>query len=113
MRTLTNYCLCLAAALVLAAVSTHFPSFGQFTSEIEGTVMDPTRAVIPAATITLRNMATGIDATVATSAAGYFRFASLPASTFKLTASAPGFRTTEISDLRLEGGETRTVNINL
>ncbi len=87
--------------------------WGQFSSQIEGTVMDPTRAVIPGATLILRNTATGIETTLQSSAAGYFRFPSLPSSTFRLTAAAAGFRATEISDLRLEAGETRTVNFSL
>ncbi|MGH9658214.1 MAG: carboxypeptidase regulatory-like domain-containing protein, partial [Bryobacteraceae bacterium] len=101
------------AAVLMAAVLIESPLSGQFSSQIEGTVRDPTRAMVPSATLTLLNTATGIEATVQSSAAGYFRFPSLPAATFKLTAAVAGFKTTEISDLRVEVGETRTVNITL
>lgn len=40
---------------------------GQFTSQIEGTVMDQSRAVVPGATLVLENVDTGIRTTVQTS----------------------------------------------
>lgn len=44
---------------------------------------------------------------------GYYRFPALPAATFKLTTSAPGFKQTTIADIQLEVGQTRTLNIAL
>ncbi|MGH9720115.1 MAG: carboxypeptidase regulatory-like domain-containing protein [Bryobacteraceae bacterium] len=112
MSSRASQCL-IALAVLPVAASFPVPLWGQFTSQIEGTVMDPSRAAIPSAKLTLLNTNTGIETNVVAGPAGYFRFASLPASSFKVTAIAPGFRPTEVSDLRLEGGETRTVNITL
>jgi len=73
------------------------PTFAQFLSAVEGTVMDPQKAVIPNVTLTLRNVDTGISATTTTSSTGYYRFPSLPAANFKLSAVAAGFKTTELA----------------
>src|SRR5436190_23238600 len=101
-------------AMTLWLIACFTPSLSaQFTSAIDGTVTDPSGAVVPSATLAIENAATGIKATVRTSASGYFRFPALPASTFRLTATAAGFKTTQMNDLRLEVGETRTVNLAL
>jgi len=102
--------LLLSALAAIAAVSV---LHGQFTSQIEGTVMDPSRAVVPGATLTLENTETGIRTTVQTNEAGYYRFPSLPAGRFRLTVNAQGFKPIEISDLQLSVGQTRTVNLSL
>ncbi len=99
--------------ILFAGFSSCLLLWGQFTSSMEGTVTDPSGAVMPNATLTLESVATGIKRTAPTSSAGYYRFPSLASAVFKLTASAAGFKTTEISDLRLEVGETRTVNLTL
>ena len=97
------------ALLLAGAVS----GWGQFTSSIEGTVTDSSSAAIPGATITLLNTGTGIKITIQSNSAGYFLFPSLPAGVFNLSASGSGFKTSEISDLKLEAGGRRTVNMAL
>jgi hypothetical protein len=87
--------------------------WGQFTSQIEGTVLDPSRAVIPAAAVTLENVDSGIKLSAVTNPSGYFRFPTLPAATFKVTVAAPGFQPEAVTGIRLELGETRTVNVTL
>src|SRR5690348_13395180 len=89
------------------------PLKAQFSSAVEGTVGDSTNAVIPNATVTLRNLETGISQTTTTSSTGYYRFPSLPAAMFKLSATASGFKTTDLADFRLQIAETRTFNFTL
>jgi Carboxypeptidase regulatory-like domain len=84
----------------------------QFTSAIEGTVMDPTGAVVTKAKVTIKNLSTGAERTVETSEAGYFRISSLPASTFNVTASASGFKTS-VQNVSLEVAQITTLNIGL
>ena len=85
----------------------------QFTSSLEGTVTDRVEPCFPHATLTLLNTDTGIRTEVVASDAGYYRFPALAAARFTLTVTAPGFKTVTMSDLRLEVGERRTVNITL
>ena len=87
--------------------------WGQFTSSIEGIVTDSSSAPVPGATIALLNTETGIKTSIQTTGAGYFLFPSLPAGFFNLTASATGFKTAEISGLKLEVGARRTANMAL
>lgn len=95
--------------LFLAAVL----ACGQFTSGVEGTVMDPTGAVVPGARVTLRNVNTGETRMAETTGAGYYRFPALPPADFDLTVAAPGFRTALQSGIRTQVADTRTINFNL
>jgi hypothetical protein len=88
-------------------------SWAQFTSAIEGTVTDPTGAVVPGTTVTLKNEETGVSQTLQTQDSGYFRFTTLPSAVFSVTAVAPGFKTTVQEHIRVEVAETKTVNLHL
>jgi Carboxypeptidase regulatory-like domain len=87
--------------------------WAQFTSQIEGTVFDQSRSIVPTSTVTLENVDTGVKATAQTNSSGYYRFPTLPAGTFKVTVTASGFKAQEVTGIRLELDETRTVNLTL
>lgn len=99
-----------AAAMILAS----YPVLhAQFTSSVEGTVTDGSGAVIPNATLTLKGVETGVVTTAVSSSTGYFRIPSLPSARFTLGAAASGFKSAEISEFRVQVGETRTINVTL
>jgi hypothetical protein len=85
----------------------------QFTSAIEGTVTDPTGAVVPGASVTLTNEETGATQTIQTQDSGNYRFIALPSAVFMLTAKSSGFKTTVQAHIRVEVAETKTVNLAL
>jgi hypothetical protein len=85
----------------------------QFTSSVEGTIHDDSGAVIPNAALILKAVETGVATTAVSSGTGYFRFPSLPSARFTLSASATGFKGAEISEFRVQVGETRTINVKL
>jgi hypothetical protein len=101
---------------MLAAV----PAVGQIggSGTIKGTVLDPAGAVVPGATVTAVNTATGVEDSRVTTQTGLYVIAPLPAGVYRLRAAAPGFRTltqeqivvdalaTVETDLRLEVGAT-------
>lgn len=89
------------------------PLWAQFTSEIEGTVTDPSGAVVAGTNVTLKNEETGVTQAVQAQDSGYFRFTSLPSALFSLTANAHGFKTTIQEHIRVEVAETKTVNLHL
>ncbi|HBY61071.1 MAG TPA: TonB-dependent receptor, partial [Solibacterales bacterium] len=62
------------------------------TSQIAGTVSDSSQAVVPGATVTARNEATGIVYRQETTAAGLFAFPSIPVGTYTVTVEAKGFK---------------------
>ena len=85
-------------------------SWAQFTSAIEGTVTDPSGAVVPHATVTARDISTNISRKTQTSHTGNYWIPSLPTSDFELTVAAKGFKTTIRQNIRLEAVQTRTIN---
>lgn len=98
-------------ALLLTPCSSSL--WAQFTSGLEGTVFDPSRAVIPGASVTLKEVSTGIEHNTTTSSAGIYRITALPAGKFTLTVRAAGFETVNLSDISIQVAEVRTLNVNL
>jgi hypothetical protein len=58
---------------------------------VQGTVADPTGAVIPNATITLSNPTSGLNRTTISDSAGHFDFANVPFSSYRVAVTANGF----------------------
>jgi hypothetical protein len=98
--------------LVLLVLSSSI-GWAQFTSGIEGTVTDPTGAVVPGATVTIKNDETGASQTVQTTDSGFFRFTTLPSSSFTISASGQGFKTTVQEHIQLQVAETKSVNMHM
>jgi Carboxypeptidase regulatory-like domain/TonB dependent receptor len=97
--------LILAAALALPpalAVVLHAQSDGM----LQGGVFDSTGAALLGATVTVRGRSTGFDRSVLTDLEGRFHVAAIPAGSYEVTASADGFRSEVIQELRFEVGRT-------
>ena len=101
-------------SLLLLVLMGNCPNlWAQFTSAIEGTVTDASGAVVPGATVSLKNEETGATQTVQTQDTGYYRFPTLSSAVFTVSVSAPGFQTTVREHVRLEVASTQTVNLRL
>ncbi|MBI4458891.1 MAG: TonB-dependent receptor, partial [Acidobacteria bacterium] len=83
------------------------------TGTILGTVADPTGAVIPGSTITIRNVETGITRTVATDAGGRYRVQQLGLGDYEVTAESAGFQTVVRSGITLTVGREAVVDFSL
>ncbi|HEX6896103.1 MAG TPA: carboxypeptidase regulatory-like domain-containing protein [Bryobacteraceae bacterium] len=102
------------AALVLAICLFLTPSaFAQSTASITGTVTDPTNAVVPNATVTVRNQATGEERTTQTDSAGTYLVPSLPVGTYRVEVKATGMQTMAAADLPLNVGTTARQDFGL
>jgi hypothetical protein len=77
----------LAALLPLAAFAAQSGNVGS----IQGTVSDPTGAVIPGARVRLYNSVSRLDRTTTTDATGQFSFQNVPYNTYQFEVDAPGF----------------------
>ena len=75
------------------------------SSSLQGTVQDPTGAVVPGATCKLTNPGTNASVTVVTDPNGVFRFLELLAGTYNLTISAPGFKNFELGGIDMLANE--------
>jgi len=99
----------LAAVLMLLAA----PVAAQSTATLQGTVTDAQGAAVPGVTVTARNAATGVERSTVSDARGYYQLASLPVGVFRVQATAPGFQTQVVSDLRLEVANIAVQNFQL
>jgi Carboxypeptidase regulatory-like domain/TonB-dependent Receptor Plug Domain len=61
------------------------------SGSINGSIVDPTGAVVPHATVEIRNPVSGFDRSTTTDAAGKFTFTNVPFNPYHLTVAAPGF----------------------
>jgi len=77
------------------------------TSNVIGTVTDPTGANVPGAEIQVKAQATGAVRTATANAEGVFRITNLAPGAYTLTVKAAGFKTYEQSALNLASQETR------
>jgi hypothetical protein len=89
--------------------------FGQGSSDgtVVGKVSDPSGAPIPLAQISLRSLQTNSLRELKTNSTGEFTIPSLPVGTYELTASAPGFQSTHVKDIKLDVSATRRVDVGL
>ena len=79
----------LALALLTAAIVG--AQSGGSSGSINGTVVDATGAVIPNATVEIRNPVSGFDRTASTDGSGLFSFPNIPFNPYHLTVKADGF----------------------
>ena len=77
-------------SLYLANCTSHAQSGGNATS-MNGTVMDPSGAVIPKANVEIHNPVSGFDRSATTDASGQFNFPNVPFNPYHLTVTADGF----------------------
>src|SRR5450759_4845110 len=81
------------------------PSVAQtVTGSILGTVRDQQGAVIPNASVSAKSLGTGSERTAMSDASGGFNIVSVPAGSYDVTASAPGFQTGVRSAINLTVG---------
>ncbi|HTB14641.1 MAG TPA: TonB-dependent receptor [Bryobacteraceae bacterium] len=78
------------SALLLFTGSAFGQSLGN-AGTIEGTVVDPSGALVPKATVTLTNSVTGYKQTLDSGQDGTFRLTNIPPNTYHLTVGAAGF----------------------
>src|SRR6266403_462050 len=83
------------------------------TSNITGTVRDMQGAVVPGATVTAKNDATGVTSTQTTNDAGLYAFTALPVGNYTITVEKQGFKTLQKTHNALEVGTPLAVDVVL
>ena len=99
----------LIIALVLAATA-----LAQVDRAVlEGTVKDPSGALIGDARVHVMTVGTGLTLDRTGNAKGYYRFPGLAVGEYTVTFSHSGFKTKTVEEVELQVGQTRTLDIAL
>ena len=86
------------------------PALAQTTSStLSGTVFDASGAVVPDATVTLRNEASGDTRSTKTNGEGYFTFAAVPPATYSVTVEKENFKTWTAKSIALTADDKRNM----
>jgi hypothetical protein len=83
------------------------------TGALTGTVTDPSGGVISNATVTATNLGTEQSRTATTDANGSYILSLLPPGNYRVTFSAPGFRTAEVPSVTIDVTATAVLNRGL
>ena len=89
------------------------PLVAQDRATLNGTLTDPSGAVVSSATVALRSAGTGLHREAATNENGIYEFSSLPAGSYDLSISKPGFKALAIQTIDLLYGQIRTIDAKL
>ena len=100
--------------LVLAIVAGSVNLYAQFdTGRIVGTVTDPSGAVVANASVRVTNVRTGRAYETETDARGDYTVQALPVGIYRVEVSVEDFKTSVLSDVKLDSGETARANVQL
>jgi hypothetical protein len=83
------------------------------TGELLGVVRDPSGAVLPGVTVSVRGANIAGAQTTTTSESGSYRLGNLPPGTYELTFELSGFRTIVLQGLRINVGAALEQNVGL
>lgn len=106
---LSFYRLLPVVLFVLATVGVQ----GQSTASLQGTVTDASGAVLPNATVTVRNEGTSVARTVKSDAQGNYQMPAMPPGRYDVEVSAPGFAKSTTRGVVLNVGTTATANVQM
>jgi hypothetical protein len=103
----------LSSVLILAFCALPAPAQTSSTGAIVGTVMDPTRGVVPGVQIKMTNEATGESRLAETDSDGRFTISLLPPSSYRMEFSKADFKQSVQTGVLINITETTTLNISL
>ena len=100
----------LLSALVLSA---HPAASQTTTATLQGSVRDASQAMLPGATVTLRDINTGFVRSTTSDRTGRYVLSFVPAGAYELTVELSGFKTLKREGLRFEVGQDSTIDATL
>lgn len=87
--------------------------FAQYNARLQGTVTDPSGAVIQGATVTLKSAETSKSQTAKSDASGVYAFNALAPGTYTLSSSMTGFKSFSRENITIAAEQAQTVNVTL
>ncbi|HEY0078215.1 MAG TPA: TonB-dependent receptor [Pyrinomonadaceae bacterium] len=103
----------LVGALVLSCALSAFAQAQSNAADLRGFVRDPQAAVVPNATVTVRNNATGVNRTVQTNDEGLYQITNLPPGEYEVTVEAASFSRAVVPSVILTVGQRADLDITL
>jgi hypothetical protein len=113
MRLATPVLSRLLAASLLAACSLFVAAQGSYRAQLRGVVSDAAGAVMTNVTVTITETGTGIATHTRTDDKGEYFFTGLRPSSYSVKAEAPGFRTTERTNVVLAVDQESSLNFKM
>ena len=110
---LKNKWLVSSLALTLCAFFSLSAMAQETTGGLQGTVKDPSGAVVPNAKVVVTGTSLVGSKELETDSSGYYRFANLPPGNYTITVTAKGFKTFKRAGLTLEVGHLPTSDVVL
>jgi hypothetical protein len=96
----------------LLSLSTLAVAQSLLSGDISGTISDPTGAVVPGATVTLKSLDTGSTQSVKTDGNGVYRFSLLKPGRYSVTAAQTGFQNAQLQ-VEASVGQVTTASLQL
>src|SRR5437870_5239217 len=84
-----------------------------FRGAINGSVTDPSGAVVAGASVKAANTATGIALSTISTSGGAFAFQDIPPGVYKITVTASGFSTSTVDNVNVVAGSVYTLPVQL
>jgi hypothetical protein len=84
-----------------------------FRGAINGTVTDPSGAVVSGADVKATEIATGVVHSTLTTSGGEFAFQDLPLGAYRVTVTVKGFQQTNVENVNVTAGSVYTVPVKL
>jgi hypothetical protein len=102
-----------SAKLALGVLAFAYAAFGQTGGTMTGVLSDPAGAVVPNAPVQARHTESGVVYQAATSATGNYTFSELPAGTYEIDVTAPGFKKYTRTGITVQQLQTTRVDVAL
>src|ERR1017187_7639595 len=85
----------------------------QTLGSINGTVLDPSGAAVPDATIMATNAAINFSRSTTSQSTGFFQMFNLPVGSYTVTVTHAGFETTQLKGITVQEAQAKTLPISL
>jgi outer membrane receptor protein involved in Fe transport len=99
--------------MLVAALLATSPALAQSTATLQGTVTDSKGAVLPNATVVVRNRSTSAERTTQTDTDGNYQLAALPVGVYSVEVRVQGFKTQVADQVTLEVAKTAVQNFQM
>jgi len=109
-QTLCRWACLLAVVLLLSGSLVNSQTF---RGTILGTVTDSSGAAVPGATVTIKNVDTGLTRTVSTTDSGDYSAPELPLGTYTVTVEKSGFKAGVVTGLKVDVQSERRADVTL